>query len=111
MNVRTFIDTSYGMHQASEKLHTGFAIFLGEAGVLSARSSKQKIVTKSNTEAESVGFSDSTARAIYIKKLVEKQGYSLGHAIIYQDNLSCITFMKRDGPRSERSHHINIRHF
>ena len=37
MTVRAFIDVSYGVHQDSEKSHTGCAIVLGEAGVLSAR--------------------------------------------------------------------------
>jgi hypothetical protein len=111
MTVRAFIDASYGVHQASGKSHTGCAIVLGEAGVLSARSSKQKIVTKSSTEAELVGLSDSTAQAIHLKNFVEKQGYSVGPVIIYQDNLSCMALMKRGGPGSERSRHINIRHF
>jgi hypothetical protein len=68
-------------------------------------------VTKSSTEAELVGLSDSTAQAIHLKNFVEKQGYSVGLVIIYQDNLSCMALMKRGGPGSERSRHINIRHF
>jgi hypothetical protein len=56
MIVRAYIVASYGVHQNSGKSHTGCAILLGEqAGVLTARSSKQKIVTKSSTEAELVG--------------------------------------------------------
>jgi len=78
---------------------------------LSARSSKQKIVAKSSTEGELVGLSDSTAQAIHLKKCVEMQGYSDGPVIIYQDNLNCMALMKRGGPGSERSRHINIRHF
>ena len=31
--------------------------------------------------------------------------------MLYQDNLSCMALMKRGGPCSERSRHINIRHF
>ena len=31
--------------------------------------------------------------------------------MIYQDNMSCMALMKRGGPGSERSRHINIRHF
>ena len=51
LNVRAFIGASYGLHASSGKSHTGCAIVLGERGLLSARSSKQKIVTKSITEA------------------------------------------------------------
>ena len=111
MTVRAFIDASYGVHQGSGKSHTGCAIVLGEAGVLSARSSKQKIVTKSSTEAELVGLSDSAAQAIHLKNFVAEQGYSVGPVVIYQDNLSCMALMKRGGPGSERSRHINIRHY
>ena len=31
--------------------------------------------------------------------------------MIYQDNLSCMALIKRDGPGSERSRHIHIRYF
>ena len=42
---------------------------------------------------------------------MEKQAYSDGLVIIYQDNLSCKALTKRGGPGSERSRLINIRHF
>ncbi len=79
--------------------------------MIAARSSKQKIVTKSSTEAELVGLSDSTAHAIHIRIFVIAQAYSVGSAIIYQDNLDCMALMKRGGPGSERYRHICIRHF
>ena len=111
MAVKAYIDAAYGVHKSSGRSHTGCAIVLGEAGVLSARSSKQKIVTKSSTEAELVGLSDSAAQAIHLRNFVHEQGYDVGPAVIYQDNLSCMALMKRGGPGSERSRHINIRHF
>lgn len=111
MTVRAYIDAAYGVHQSSGKSHTGCAIVLGDGGTLSARSAKQKIVTKSSTEAELVGLSDCAAEAIHLRNFVHAQGYEVGPAIIYQDNLSCMALMKRGGPGSERSRHINIRHF
>ena len=111
MTVRAFINASYGVHQASGKSHTGRAIFLGKAWVLSARYSKQKTVTKSNMKSELVGLSDSTALTIHLKNYMEKQDYSVGFVIIYQDNLICMELMKRGGPGSKRSCHINIRSF
>jgi hypothetical protein len=68
-------------------------------------------VTKSSTEAELVGLSDSAAQAIHLRNFVIEQGYSVGPVVVYQDNLSCMALMKRGGPGSERSRHINIRHF
>ncbi len=111
MNVCAYIDASYGVHKISGKSHTGCAIVLGDAGVIAARSSKQKIVTKSNTEAELVGLSDSAAHAIHLRNFAIAQGYSVGPTVIYQYNLSCMALMKRGGPGFERSRHIVIRHF
>jgi hypothetical protein len=75
MIVRAYIDASYGVHKSSGKSHTGCVIVLGEAGVLTARSSKQKIVTKSSTAAELVGLSDSVAHAIHMRNCIMGQGY------------------------------------
>jgi hypothetical protein len=111
MEVRAFIDAAYGVHMVSGKSHTGCAIVLGRAGPVFAKSVKQKIVTKSSTEAEVVALSDMTSQAIHVRNFVQAQGYELGPAIVYQDNMSCMALMKRGGPTSERSRHIDIRHF
>ena len=102
------------MRSGSGKSHTGCAIVLGDAGALFAKSSKQKIVTKSSTEAELVGLSDTATQAIHLRNFVQAQGYDIGPVVIYQDNMSCMKAhiqAHRGGPGSERSRHINIRHF
>ena len=111
MEVKVYIDAAYGVHQTSGKSHTGCAIIIGKAGPIFAKSSKQKIVTKSSTEAELVALSDFASQAIHVRNFVQAQGYELGPVVIYQDNMSCMALMKRGGPSSERSRHINIRHF
>jgi len=58
-----------------------------------------------------VGLSDTASQTIHLRNFVLAQGYETGPAIIYQDNLSCMALMKRGSPGSERSRHINIRHF
>ena len=112
MTIRVYIDVAYGVHHGGGKSHTGCAVVLGDAGVLDARSAKQKIVTKSRTEAELVSLSDSAAQAIHLRNFVVVQvGHSVGLVVIYRENLSCIGLMERGGIGSERSMHINIRHF
>ena len=111
MRVRAYIDAAYGVHQESGKSHTGCSIVLGDGGPLYNKSTKQKIVTKSSTEAELVGLSDTASQAIHLRNFVITQGYEVGPAVIYQDNLSCMALIKRSGPGSERSRHMNIRHF
>ena len=111
LQVRAYIDAAYGVHQESGKSHTGCVLVLGDGGPLYNKSAKQKIVTKSSTEAELVGLSDTASQAIHLRNFVIAQGYEVGPAIVYQDNMSCMALMKRGGPGSDRSRHINIRHF
>ena len=61
--VLVYADASYCVH-ADGKSHTGLYITLGHSGVF-VRSLKQKIVTKSSTEAEFVGLLDSLGQAIW----------------------------------------------
>jgi hypothetical protein len=111
MTVSAYIDAAYGVHQQSGKSHTGCAIVLGDAGPVYSKSCKQRIVTKSSTEAELVGLSDTATQAIHLRNFIVAQGYSVGPAVIFQDNMSTMALMKRGGPGSERSRHINIRYF
>jgi hypothetical protein len=70
MTVRAYIDAAYGVHTSSGKSHTGCAIVLGNAGALFCKSTKQKIVTKSSTEAELGGLLDTATQAIHMRNFV-----------------------------------------
>ena len=111
MTVEAYIDAAYGVHTASGRSHSGCAIVLGGGGPVFVRSSKQKIVVKSSTEAELVAMSDNTSQAIWVRNFVIAQGYDVGPVVIHQDNMSCMALMKRGAPASERSRHIDIRYF
>ena len=76
-----------------------------------AKSSKQKIVSKSSTEAELIATSDTAAQAIHLRSFITGQGYTTGPVIIHQDNLSCMALLKRGRPGAEGSRHIDIRYF
>lgn len=109
ISVIGFIDASYGVH-ADGKSHTGTAITLG-SGAVFAKSTKQKVVSKSSTEAELIGLSDSASQVIWTREFLMGQGYQLDAATIFQDNMSTIAMVKRGHSSSERSRHINIRYF
>jgi hypothetical protein len=111
MKVSAYIDAAYGVHSASGKSHTGCALVVGDAGPISCRSTKQKIVTKSSTEAELVALSDCASQALHLRSFLSAQGYKMEPAVLYQDNMSCMALVRRGGPGSERSRHINIRYF
>jgi hypothetical protein len=111
MTVGGFIDAAYGVHTGSGKSHSGCAMVLGNAGPVHVKSTKQKLVTKSSTEAELVALSDYASQAIWLRNFIIAQGYDVGPVILHQDNMSCMALVKRGGPASERSRHIDIRYF
>ena len=75
VQVRLFVDASYGVH-TDGRSHTGSCVVVGDVGSVHCRSTKQQIVTKSSTEAELVGLSDSANQAIHIQDFLSLQGYS-----------------------------------
>ena len=64
MEFDILIDAAYATHH-DMKSHTGGCVRAGD-GVLHSRSSKQKLNTKSSTEAELVGVSEYLPYAIWI---------------------------------------------
>jgi hypothetical protein len=91
--------------------HTGGVISLGH-GVITTKSSKQKINTKSSTEAELVGASDFISQTMWTTWFLRDQGYVVESNIFYQDNQSAILLEKNGrGSCGEKSRHINIRYF
>jgi len=113
MGVKAYIDAAYGVHTNSGRSHTGCSIVLGlnGSGPVEVKSSKQKSTTKSSTEAELMALTDMAGQVMHLRNFIIAQGYEVGPAILYKDNLSCMALMKRGGPTSERSRHIQIRHF
>jgi hypothetical protein len=108
--VHGYVDASYSVH-TDRKSHTGCAVTLGCAGPVYSASTKQKIVTKSTAESELVGLSDSGSVVIHLRNFVGAQGYDMPPAKLHEDNMSCMALVKRGGPASGRSRHIDIRYF
>ena len=72
---------------------------------------KQKINTKSSTEAELIGLSDGLSLVIWARNFLESQGYKMPPATVFQDNMSTIAMLKNGRPTSDRTRHVNIRFF
>jgi len=108
-NLTAHIDASYGVH-IDGKSHSGMCVSLG-AGPILVKSSKQKIVTKSSTEAELIALSDLSSLVIWSRDFLIAQGESVGPATIGQDNQSTMALADRGASVSERTRHINIRHY
>ena len=74
-------------------------------------SSKQKLTTKSTTEAELVGADDILPQLLWTKYFLEKQGYEC-NPTLYQDNKSSILLEKNGRESSgKRTRHIRLRYF
>jgi hypothetical protein len=108
--VRLYVDASYGVH-SDGKSHTGSCVVVGDVGAVHCRLTKQGIVTKSSTEAELVGMSDSANQAIHLSNFLIRQGYAMGPVTVYQDNMSCMALIARGRSGAERTRHISIRYF
>jgi len=105
--IKAYIDASYGVH-ADAKSHTGS---LGSGAPLMASSKKQRLVTKSSSEAELVGRSDGATPVIHMRDFLIAQGYDVGPAIIFQDNKSTIALAEKGRSTSQRTRHINTCYF
>ena len=109
-NLYTWVDASYGVH-SDMKSHTGGNMSFG-IGTIHTKSSKQKLNTKSSTEAELVGVSEYLPHNIWLMNFLEKQGYKPENNVLFQDNQSAMR-MEINGRNSctGNSRHIDIRYF
>jgi len=114
------VDASFAVHK-DMRSHTGAVLSMGQ-GALMSMSLKQKINTKSSTEAELVGVDDAMNFVEWIQLFVEQQIKSINEdsilnkigceTIIEQDNTSTIQLVKNGKQSStKRTRHINIRYF
>jgi len=106
----TWVDAAFAVHN-NMRSQTGGAMSF-EYGMIHCRSNKQKLNTKSSTEAELVGTSEYVPFSILMALYMEAQGYKLSKSILFQDNESAIKIVinGRDSCTG-RSRHIDIRHF
>eukprot|EP01036_Dinobryon_divergens_P034084 gene34084-44039_t len=107
--VEAYIDASFAVH-ADAKSHSGVSITLG-GGTIFAQSVKQKLVSKSSTEAELIALSDGISQVIWTREFIISQGINIPAAIVYQDNLSTMAMVSNGRSTSARTRHVNIKYF
>ena len=82
----TWVDAAYAVHP-NMRSHTGGSISMG-TGLIHCKSTRQKLNTKSSTEAELVGVSDYLPYNIWLMHFMKSQGYEIEVNVLYQDNQS-----------------------
>jgi hypothetical protein len=108
--IKWWADAAYAVHP-DMKSHTGGALTLGQ-GVIYGTSTRQKLNTKSLTEAELVGVNDIMPQVLWTRYFLEAQGLTVSDSVVYQDNQSAILLEKNGrASSSKRTRHINIRYF
>jgi hypothetical protein len=108
-NLTWYIDGSYAIH-ADMKGQSGAVLVTGGCVVLS-RSNKQKLNTRSSTEAELIAIDDALPTVQWTKSFMAEQGYDL-ETLIKEDNRSTMLLMKNGRLSSgKRTKHLDIRYF
>ena len=108
--IKWYIDASFAVHP-DFKSHTGAVMTMGD-GAMQVMSRKQKLNSRSSTEAELIGVDDAITQVLWTKLFMEAQGYPIEKNILYQDNKSSI-LLETNGRSSagKRSRALNIRYF
>ena len=108
--MQTFIDSSHAVHE-DMKCHIGGTITFG-TGVLSVKSVKQNMNSRSSNETEVIGNSEYLPFNIWFQYFMESQGYTLHSNLLWQDNWGAQK-MAENGKMSclSKSRHIAIKFF
>lgn len=107
--IKWWVDASYAVHD-NMRSHTGACMSLGR-GMIYNKATKQKLNTKSSTEAELVGVSDIGSQMFWTLYFLQTQGYNMNN-MLNQDNQSAMLLETNGRTLSgSNTQHINIRYF
>ena len=90
--IQSWAYAAYAVHE-DMKSHTDGVASFGH-GVTHSKCTKQKMNTKSSTEAEVVAVSDYLAHTVWLAGFMKDQGYPIDRKLFYQDNMSAIQIEK-----------------
>ena len=91
------IDAAFAVHP-DKKSHSGMTMTMGK-GAITSLSRKQKLNTRSSTEAELVAVDDCMAQVLWTKCFLDAQGHHTTAHIVLQDNESPIC-LEKNGHKS-----------
>ncbi|KAL5734666.1 hypothetical protein ACOSP7_032527 [Xanthoceras sorbifolium] len=107
LQLHVYSNTDWGHDSTDRKSVTGFCIFLGDS-LISWKSKKQTVVSKSSTEAEYRALAFTTTEIVWLRWLLADMGVSLSHPTpMYCDNQSSIQ-IAHHSVFLERTKHIEI---
>ena len=108
--IKWSLDTSFAVHP-DMKSHTGATMTLGK-GTVQSVSTKQKVNTRSSTEAELVSVDDIISKVLWTRRFLEAQSYGVKDMIVYRDNMSTMKLEEKGKASSgKRTRHFHIKFF
>lgn len=107
-SIEGFVDADWGGSTLDRKSYSGFIFFVGDCPV-SWQSVKQSCVALSSTEAEYMAMSEAAKEAIFLKRLLEEIGYTLGEAVILNVDNQGAEKLASNPVHHKRTKHIDIR--
>ena len=106
-NITCYVDSSFGTH-GDLRSYIEAIMTLGKGSII-ADSTKQKINTRSSTEAELVAMYDKISKIVSITQFFERQGFNPIPNIFHQDNQNAIKLQENGKESSgKRTLHFNI---
>jgi hypothetical protein len=104
------VDAAFAVHK-DLKSHTGAVMTLGNGAICSI-STKQKVNSRSSTEAEFIAADNVVSKVLWTKLFLENQGQNTSMNIIYCDNQSAMK-MELNGKASsgKRTRHFDITYY
>lgn len=103
------IDASFATHMDGTS-RTGVVLMVCNVGI-AGWSGKQKLTTKSSTEAEVVALSDGLTHVLWAREFLIDQGHDISPVLVYQDNQGVLSIMQTGRASKHRTKHLNVRYF
>jgi len=104
------VDASFAV-DPNMRRHTGVLLSMGVRAIYRS-STKQKLNTRSSTEAELVGVNDALPQVLWTRQFLGEQGFRDTDPVIYQDNQSAILLEKHGrGSSGKRTRHIDVSYY
>jgi hypothetical protein len=111
MQLHYWIDAAYALH-SDKRGHTGILATLGSRNApIYAKSAKQKIHSRSSTEAELLALDDGFLHLLWLRQVLDFMGYPQVPTYVYQDNKSTIFVCETGHSKNGKLKHMAIRYY
>jgi hypothetical protein len=113
MQLYYWCDAAYACHVNDLRGHTGMLVTLGQHNApICAKSTKQKIHSRSSTEAELLALDITLIHLLWLIQILTFMGYPQQPTFVFQDNKSTMTVCESGHSKNGRLKHMAVRwHF